>query len=458
MAALFDHLIKLVSELGRWGYLVIFLAVTLESAAFLGFLIPGETFVLLGGFLAAQGKLDWGDLMTWVCAGAILGDSIGYEVGKRVGRAGLLRIGRWVRLREDHLRGVEEFFHRHGGKAVVLARFTALLRALMPFVAGSSRMRYRRFLLFNATGGIVWGAGVVLVGYLAGASWRVVGHWIGQAAGIVGVFFVLVIVLGWVWRWLVRHHEMIRSWWQALTESPRIIALRRGFKPQIDFLQARLTPGGYLGLHLTIGIIVLIAAVWLFGGIAQDVIAGDPLTVVDVKVDRWLHAHAVSPMTQFFFAITALGSAWAITGIAIVIGAWLVWSRRWYWLLQLGLCVPGSVLLNVILKHIFHRPRPEFLHPLGHLSTYSFPSGHTTVSTALYGILAVFAVQLVAKWKWRTFVLVVALFVIVLVGFSRMYLGAHYLSDVLAAFAEGIAWLSICFTGVATLRQANDRT
>lgn len=446
-------MIQFVSRLGHWGYLVIFLAVALESAAFIGFVIPGETFVLLGGFLAAQGTLDWGDLMVWVCAGAIIGDSIGYEIGRHLGRERLLHAGRWVRLRREHLERVEQFFHRHGGKAVILGRFTAVLRALTPFVAGSSRMRYWKFLAYNATGGIVWGVAVVLVGYLAGASWRAVGHWIGTAGGIVGGLVVLVLLLAWFWRWLIRHRRAVLRLWLRFTRNHRVVAARRRFAPQIAFLEARLTPGGYLGLHLTIGALILIAAGWAFGAVAQDVLAGDPLTVVDVRVDQWLHRRVTGPLTIFFRVVTALGSGWVVAGIAIVVGAWLAWKRRWYWLLELALAAPGIALLNAGLKHVFRRPRPHFAHPLVHLTSYSFPSGHTALATAFYGLLAFFAIQMVRRWKWRTLAVLVSLLLILLIAFSRMYLGAHYLSDVLAAMAEGVAWLAICVTGVETLRR-----
>jgi membrane protein DedA with SNARE-associated domain len=195
-----DRLITIVSQLGHWSYLFIFLAVTLESSAFLGFLVPGESFVLFGGFLAAQGTLDLGTLMALVCGGAILGDTIGYEMGHFIGVARLLRAGRWFGLRQKHLDYVHEFFRRHGGKAVVFGRLTALLRALTPFVAGSSGMPYSRFLLYNAAGGIAWGVTFALIGYFVGANWRIAEHWISRGGLVVGGLAVLLIAKAWFWR------------------------------------------------------------------------------------------------------------------------------------------------------------------------------------------------------------------------------------------------------------------
>jgi membrane protein DedA with SNARE-associated domain/membrane-associated phospholipid phosphatase len=447
-----DQLTNLVGRLGHWGYLVIFLAVTLESSAFLGFLVPGETFVLFGGFLAAQGKLDWGDLMVLVCIGAILGDSIGYEVGRYVGREQLLRFSLFG-LRQKHLEQVEEFFYRHGGKAVFFGRFTALLRALIPFVAGSSGMRYPRFLLYNAAGGVVWGVGFVLLGYFVGASWQVAERWIGRASAIVGGIVLLVFALVWLWRWLVRHETDVKQRGQALLAHPRIVALRRRLAPQLEFLRDRLSPQGYLALHLTAGTLVLIGATWLFGGIAEDILHGDPLTIVDKQVAIWFHDHTTPPLNRAMMVITSLASTPIISGITVLTFLLLLWWRCWYRLLALFLTVPGGMLLNVLLKSAFARQRPRFENPLVTLTSYSFPSGHTMAATLLYGALAVIVVLAIRSWRWRVLVVLVTWLVILLVGFSRIYLGAHYLSDVLGGMAAGLAWLALCFTSVDTLRR-----
>ena len=135
-SSVLDPLIAALSRLGHWGYLLIFLGATLEAAAFLGLLVPGETLVVCSGFLAARGLLDVGDLIVVVAAGAILGDSIGYELGRRLGRPWLVHSCRWVGLRAAHLERVDAFFARHGGKTVFLGRFVGFARALAPFIAG----------------------------------------------------------------------------------------------------------------------------------------------------------------------------------------------------------------------------------------------------------------------------------------------------------------------------------
>ena len=192
MSAVLDFLVDLVTRLGHWGYVIIFVGATLESAAFLGFVVPGESLVLVAGFLAAAGALDLVPLLVVVTLGAVIGDSIGYELGRHLGRRWLTRFGPRLGFRPERLDEVDRFFDRHGGKSVLLGRFVGFLRALVPFVAGASRMPYSRFLFYNAVGGGLWAVSFVLLGYVLGASWYVAERWIGRAS-MIGLAMIIVI-------------------------------------------------------------------------------------------------------------------------------------------------------------------------------------------------------------------------------------------------------------------------
>ncbi|MEO8187280.1 MAG: VTT domain-containing protein, partial [Burkholderiaceae bacterium] len=385
-----DYLIDLLTRIGYWSYLVIFLGATLESAAFLGVIVPGESLVLVAGFFAAQGLLDLDGLIVTVAAGATLGDSIGYELGRRVGRPGLLRYGRWFGINQSRLDRADAFFVRHGGKSVFLGRFVGFARALVPFLAGSSQMLYRQFLPYNAFGAVLWSMVAVLLGYFLGASWHVAERWIGRASAIIAGVLLLILALAWTWRWVVRHEPGIKHSWKRFLDHPGIVALRCRFAPQIAFIQARLSPTGYFGLHLTLGALILIGAGWLFGGIAEDVVSGDPLTLVDAQVAAWFHARAVPTLTLSMLVITHLHSIVGVSIGVLLLAVFLIWRRDWYWLLALILVVPGGMLLNVLTKHAFGRARPSFSDPILTLATYSFPSGHVAAATLFYGLLTAF--------------------------------------------------------------------
>ena len=174
-----------------------------EAAVFLGFVIPGETAVLLGGFLASTGRVSVVVLVLVVVTAAVVGDSVGYEVGKRLGPR-LLR----TRMFERHQARVDRaraFLDGRGASAIFIGRFTAFLRAVTPGLAGLSGMRYRRFLAWNAAGGLVWGIGCVVAGYVAGSSYEQVAGYLGQGGAVAAAAFVMVALV--VWRMARRRAE-----------------------------------------------------------------------------------------------------------------------------------------------------------------------------------------------------------------------------------------------------------
>ena len=171
------------------AYAVIAALVFGEAAVFVGFVLPGETAVLLGGFLADQGHLEIVLLTLVVVLSAVIGDTVGYEVGKHAGPR-VLELGP-LRKHRERIDGAQAALRRRGGLAVFLGRWTAFLRAVMPGLAGLSGLRYRSFLLWNALGGLAWGVTFCLVGYLAGASYQQVAASIGK--GSAGVLVVVVV-------------------------------------------------------------------------------------------------------------------------------------------------------------------------------------------------------------------------------------------------------------------------
>jgi membrane protein DedA with SNARE-associated domain len=195
-----QYILDLVARLGQWSYLIVFLAAALECAAFFGLLIPGESLMLATGFFAQQGLLELDAVIVAGILGAIVGDNIGYQLGCRLGREWLLRHGARFGLKPRRLDKAEAFFARHGAKAVFFGRFVGFARALVPFVAGASRMRYRQFIVYNAIGAVLWALGCVLLGYFLGASWQVAERWISRTGLIIGALFAVAMIGIWVRR------------------------------------------------------------------------------------------------------------------------------------------------------------------------------------------------------------------------------------------------------------------
>lgn len=192
MTHLIDRILTLNATL---VYVVVGLLVFAEDALFVGFVLPGESAAVLGGVVASQGRVHvWAMMILVVCA-AILGDSVGYEVGRHFGpRLLSLRI---LDKRRARLVDAQDFLRRRGGWAVFLGRFVAFFRAVMPALAGTSRMPYRTFLAFNALGGLTWGIGFVLIGYLAGNSYKAVESYVGRGVALVAAVIVVLAVIAW---------------------------------------------------------------------------------------------------------------------------------------------------------------------------------------------------------------------------------------------------------------------
>jgi membrane-associated protein len=179
-----------------WIALLIIAALVFgEAALFFGFVLPGETAVVYGGVLADAGRVSVLLVLAVVIVAAVAGDSVGFEVGRAFGprlvRAPVLR------NHPDRFAAAQAYLRRRGGRAVVMGRFTAFLRAVMPGLAGASGMEYRRFLFFNVIGGVVWGTACVLLGYFAAHSIGAITHALGLTSGAIVVF----IAGGLIWAW-----------------------------------------------------------------------------------------------------------------------------------------------------------------------------------------------------------------------------------------------------------------
>jgi undecaprenyl-diphosphatase len=448
MSAVLDTVAQLASP---WAYIVLALLAAAESAAFVGLVVPGETAMLLGGFLAFQGRVGLGWMMAAGAVGAVVGDSVGYEIGHLFGEPlKRSRLGR--RVGQERWASGEAYLRDKGGKAVFLGRFVGVLRALVPALAGMSGMPYRTFLPWNLAGGVIWAPGFVLLGYLAGGSYRRVERLAGRASLLL---LILVVVGGAVVltaRWVARHPERLRALVDRQLDRPWVARLRARYQRQLAFLAERLRPGGALGLSLTVSVLALAGAGWAFGAVLQDVLTGDEGALLDGPLQRFLVAHREAWLTPLMRAATNLGNTAVLAALVAVVGlGWWSRVRGWRPLWLLASAWLGAWALSDIVKQLTHRARPPAAQAIGHWSGYAFPSGHTTKAVAVYGMLAALLAAASSTWTRKVAVWTAAVLVAGLVGLSRLYLGANWLTDVLGGFALGGAWLFALLTATRTM-------
>jgi membrane protein DedA with SNARE-associated domain len=432
-----------------YGYGAVALVVMGES---LGLPLPGETLLLLAAASAGAGYLEvWGVILA-AAVGAIVGDTLGYELGRWGGRALLERYGHVLHLKAQHLVRAEAFFARYGAKAVFFGRFIAILRTYSALLAGISRLPYPRFLLLNAAGGLLWALTVGWLGAIFGRQWPLIERWAGRAGllmvGLLGLVG-LAVLLG---RWVTHREAQLRAGVTAWLAHPRVVALGTRLAPLLAFLQVRLSPEGYLGLHLTVGVVVIVLSGWLFGAIAEDVVHQDPLVQVDLAVTDWLAAHRDAPLTTGMRVLSRAGSP-LLLGVSLALALACAWRRWWAACGLLALTVGGGELVSWLLKGLFARPRPLMPPPFVTLASYSFPSGYAMRAVLFYGLLGALILPWIGSWRNRVWIVVAEGVLVLLIGFSRLYLGVHYLSDVLAGYAAGAVWLACTITGVETVQR-----
>jgi membrane protein DedA with SNARE-associated domain len=195
-----EHLLSMPAWL---ALLVVFALPALEASAFVGFLFPGETAVVLGGVVASRGHVPLAAVLAAAVVGAVAGDAVGYVVGRRWGRRILARTAGRI-VRPEHLDRAEGALAERGGWTVLVGRFTVALRVLVPGLAGMGGMPYRTFAVFNVTGGLLWATAMATAGYLAGNSWHAVAHRLSTA----GLALTAVLVVGFVGvRWWRRRRS-----------------------------------------------------------------------------------------------------------------------------------------------------------------------------------------------------------------------------------------------------------
>jgi membrane protein DedA with SNARE-associated domain len=453
---------SVLSLIAEYGYLIVFFGVMLESA---GVPIPGETILIAAGILAQQGRIDVGDAILFGILGAVVGDQIGYCVGREGGRPFVLRWGRYVLITPERLAHAERFFERHGGKAIFFARFVAGLRVFGALVAGISHMHWRTFFFYNSLGGAVWATAVVLVGYLLGGSLDLAERWMGRASILLGILLVVGLVLYLAYRWISTHPEKVRRTAARLGGGRLQTFLA---SPVGLWLLRRFAPGEVYGLAFTVGLLFTGLFSWAFGGIVQDLLSRDPLVDVDLAVLRFVYSHGDPDLTTVVVVFEAVFSPEVLLLAGAVVGGLLLllgWRRREPQNLFSGIVLLaaafGTGVLIELFKFLFDRPRPPTSLQLVPETGLGFPSGHAMAALVI-GAAAVYVLSLRrpehwgGSWRAKVRIGLVVFALVFLVGLGRIYMGSHYPSDVLAGWALGGIWASLCLTAAEVLRKLRE--
>lgn len=424
-----------IADYPHLAYAAVLLLSLSESLPVIGAFVPGSAVIIALSALVPGGTLKLWPMLAAAFVGAIIGDGFAFWLGHRYHREILTR---WPLNRAPELLARSEaFFTRHGDKSVFIARFTPGVRAVVPLFAGILHVPMRRFYVANILSALVWAPSHILPGVLVGASLGI----FGAAAEPLALIALLLVILGWlllqVARLVIRlGYPVVMRW----VEEGRAWAANHNTKASRT-LGALLDPERSEARVLFLLALLLLGAAWLFLGILEDVASGDQLVTADQSIYRFLQDLRTAPGDAMMVAFTELGDTVVVVGITAAVLLYLVWMRAWrtagYWLAAVG----GASALNTVIKLALHRTRPGEMFYTG-ASAFSFPSGHSTTNMAMYGFLG-FLVARELRPTLRPAVGFAAITMVLLIATSRLYLGAHWFSDVVAGLAFGTLWLAV---------------
>jgi membrane protein DedA with SNARE-associated domain/membrane-associated phospholipid phosphatase len=434
----------IAEALGAWTYALVGVLAFLETGAFVGLVAPGETVVIAGGVIAGQGEIELVPLigLVWTCA--VLGDTTSFYLGRRLGRRFLERHGPRVKITPERLASVEGYFDRHGGKTILIGRFIGLVRALAPFIAGTSGMPYRRFIPYSIVGTGLWSTAFCVLGYIFWRSFDRVAHLAGQA--IFGFGVTVGVIVGVVVAY--KRRAEIRAWIVAHERDPLVRPVlavwrplhrrvfgpvARALLPQLRFLWQRLTPGG-LGLELTTALAVGGVGLYVFALYAM-ILSGDlsptPFDRELLDLGDSMRSTAAVDVAE---VVTGFGSFGVCATIIVITCVPLALSRR---PAEIAVLVGGFALIYVgvqLTKAGIDRPRPPA--PLTESADSSYPSGHAAYATAW--IAAAVVVMRRLGLVGHATLVIGAIVLAAAIGLSRIYLRVHYWSDVAGGWGLGV--------------------
>jgi membrane protein DedA with SNARE-associated domain/membrane-associated phospholipid phosphatase len=439
------------TALGQWTYVLVGTMAFLETGAFVGLVAPGEFTVILGGVIAGQGEIEVIPLLglVWVCC--VLGDSTSFVIGQKLGRSFLIKNGPRVKITRERLEQVEAYFERHGGKTILIGRFIGLVRALAPFIAGSSGMAYRRFLPYSIVGTGLWTTTFTLLGFFFYRSFARVADIAGRATIAFGLVVGGIVLVVFAYRRLRQPEERrkLAAWLDRQGERPALRPLAavvrpawrklvqpawRFTAPRVRFFWQRLTPGD-LGIELTTAFAVASVGVYVFAAYAWD-LGRDPAKIyvtdrssIELSQDLWTDWGVEAAKI-----VTSLGNTAAVAGGVLVAILVLGARRRPYELFVLVAGFATTYAAVQLAKAGIDRPRPA--NPLVETSNASYPSGHAAYATT-YVTVAVIAARVLPNMVSRAAFVLGAIAVAAAIGLSRVYLHAHFWSDVAGGWALG---------------------
>ena len=418
----------------EWALVIIFLISMGEALLIIGLFVPSTAVLVGAGVLVGTGHLGFWPVIIATAVGCILGDQISYWAGRLFGER--LKTMWPLHLYPQLVAKGEDFVRLHGGKSIAIGRFVPGVKSVVPGIVGMFGMNQLFFVFVNVTSGIFWSFAHVVPGVLIGQGLAFAGELSGRLLVVLLVLLVILAVAGYVIRLAAAgvspflNHLLARvSGWAKARPGRSWQRFARAVSPD--------NPRSVL--------IVLFAAMVFTGLIALlnlglRAASGNAVSNMDVSISSLMRESRNAPADEIMTIITMMGDTVVMTALALAILGWLVWHKAYRAAWAAGIAIVAAKLFEIAVKYGIQRARPMEL-PYSGASAFSFPSGHATMAAVIFGILAVLVSHSMGRWG-RAMVYAICAVLVVAIAYSRVYLGAHWFSDVLAGLLFGVVMMA----------------
>jgi undecaprenyl-diphosphatase len=411
-----------------WAIVIIFLIAFGEALLIIGLFVPSTVVLVGAGVLVGTNHLPFWPVFLATGIGAIAGDQISYWAGRLFGDRlkTMWPLNRYPTL----VAKGEDFVRQHGGKSIAIGRFVPGVKAVVPGIVGMFGMGQVYFASINFTSGLFWAAAHVFPGMLIGQGLALAGELSGRLVVVLLVLLAIVAIAGYLMRLLAAslspylNHLLGRlSAWARAKRSNSMRRFGRAVAPE--------NPRSIL--------IVVFAAIFVAGAVALlDVLVGvtarNAFLDTDVSVFNLMREMRNAPADELMIRLTMLGDSVVLIAVSLVVIIWLVWHRAHRAAIAAGVAIIAGKLFVPLIKQVIQRERPIDLYDGA--EAFSFPSGHATMSALIFGVLAVLVSHSMGRWS-RSLVYAISTVLVVSIAYSRVYLGAHWFSDVVAGLLFG---------------------
>ena len=434
MTDLLNQLVVFIGENPTLANAVVFLIAMGEALFLVGMFVPSTVVLVGAGTLVGLGKLDPWPILIWTTLGAIAGDAISYWIGAYY-KERIKSVWPFNRYRVLVERG-EAYFLRHGGKSVFIGRFVPGVKAIVPGIAGMVGMNVTRFTVINVTSAIAWTIVHLGPGIIAGTAFGALGEISGRLATVLGIFLVVLFVAVMLARWMIL--IVLPLYAGSRTRIVRWLEARPSVAPR--WFARMLDPDHPRSAGMLVSAVLLLVSVPIFVALAAALSPGNELQRADTAMRNLFQSLRTPAADEFMTFFTMLGDGVVTTVVASVVVAYLFVRRAWRRATGFLIAIAGATIFVPLFKLLLNHQRPIDIYTGA--DALSFPSGHATLNTVLYGLIAV----LVAHDRSPLIKASIFSVTVTLVGaiaFSRVYLGAHWMSDVLGGLAFGTAMVAV---------------